>query len=227
MRIYGLTLLLVCAGLGSAADKPVWQKAELEDVEFSFRLVQDVDEIERLVGDRLDEDFTLVEVRLRALYGTKVELNRSSFTLRSFSGNDHSLAQSPDRIAGAGSLMVRPGTSGGGGVYTRGREQIPLGRGPEGGAPRQTTGVPSEFGGSLPDGGSPGTSQRGVEVPAVASDAGVSLRDRLEWHELPLKAGDRDVSGYLYFQLDPKHKLKNISLTYAGRYGEVRVAFKN
>ena len=137
MLIHRMILVLTLAWVATAADKPRWQTVELQDVDFDFRLVQDVGEIERLLGDRLDGDFTLVEVRLRALYGTTVELDRDSFTLRSFSGNDTSAAQSPDRIAGGGSLLVRPGTVGAPGHYRANpRESIPVGPNPEGGPPR-------------------------------------------------------------------------------------------
>jgi hypothetical protein len=227
MWIRQIVLLFVSVSLGLSADQPVWRSVTLPDVEFDFRLVQNVDEIQRLAGERLDDEFTFVEVRLRALYGTEVALDRSSFTLRSFKGNERSNAQSPDRIAGNGSLMVRPGTVGGAGVYTQGREQVPLGRGPGGGAPRRSTGVPSGIGGPVLGGGQPRDAERSLEVPAESAEADRSLHGRLTRLELPLDAGDRDVSGYLYFQIDPKHKLKHISLSYDGRYGEFRVEFKN
>lgn len=226
-RLYRITLLLLCAGLALAADKPVWQTVDLEDVSFDLRLVKDVDEIERLVGDRMEGEFTFVEVRLRALYGTEVELNRTAFTLRAFSGNDRSHAQSPDRIAGNGSLMVRPGTvGGGGGVYAQSREQVPLGRSPQGGAPRRTSGIPSQLGSAL-GGSGPRASEGAMPIPAADDEADQSLHGRLARLELPLDAGDQDVSGYLYFQIDPKNNLKHISLSYDGRYGEFRLTFKN
>ncbi len=226
MLIHRMTLVLALACVATAADKPRWQTVELQDVDFDFRLVQDVGEIERLLGDRLDGDFTLVEVRLRALYGTTVELDRDSFTLRSFSGNDTSAAQSPDRIAGGGSLLVRPGTVGAPGHYRANpRESIPVGRNPEGGPPRQIGGTPPGVGGSLPTGASR-PSERGMRVPAADTELDESLHGRLQRLELPLDAGDKDVNGYLYFQIDPKNKRKHISLSYDGRYGEFRLSFK-
>lgn len=227
MLIHRMILVLALACVATAADKPRWQTVELQDVEFDFRLVQDVGEIERLLGDRLDGDFTLVEVRLRALYGTTVELDRDSFTLRSFSGNDRSGAQSPDRIAGGGSLLVRPGTVGAPGVYRATRERIPVGPNPEGGPPRQIGGAPPGVGGSLPTAGSSKPSQRSIGVPAADTELDESLHGRLQRLELPLDAGDRDVNGYLYFQIDPKNKRKHISLSYDGRYGEFRLSFEN
>jgi hypothetical protein len=41
-----------------------------------------------------------------------------------------------------------------------------------------------------------------------------------------LAAGDADVSGYLYFQVNPKQNRKHFTLSYDGRYGEFRVSFE-
>lgn len=218
-----MLLAFVLIGAAAGADAPDWQKADLKDVAFEFRLVQDVDEIERLLGDRLDEDFTLVEVRLRALYGTKVKLDRESFMLRSFKGNERSTAQSPDRIAGSNVLTLQQGKAGGG-VYTQSRTGIPVGGMPG------TTGPPRRVGNQIPDtfGGPVGSSPSSVETaPQLPKpDQDQSLLGRLERLELPLSAGDADVNGYLYFQVSPKYNRKHLSLNYDGRYGEFRVSFE-
>jgi hypothetical protein len=219
-----MMLAFVLIGAAAAADAPEWRKADLKDVAFEFRLVQDVDEIERLLGDRLDNEFTLVEVRLRALYGTKVKLDRAAFLFRSFRWNEQSAAQSPDRIAGSGVLSLKPGGGSGRAVFLGNRAGIPVG-----GAPG-TTGPPRRVGNSIPDrvGGPVGPSPSSVETAPKASmpEQDLSLHGRLERLELPLDAGDADVSGYLYFQVDPKNNRKHLSLTYDGRYGEFRVSFE-
>lgn len=222
--MHRMMLALVLMGAAAGADAPDWRKAELKDVAFEFRLVQDVNEIERLLGDRLDDDFTLVEVRLRALYGTEVKLDRQAFTLRSFRGNLSSTAQSPDRIAGSNTLTLRDGRAAAGGVFTQSREGIPVG-----GVPG-TTGPPRRVGNQIPTAaGIPvGGSTSSVKTASQTSvtEEGQSLHGRLEHLELPLEAGDADVSGYLYFQVDPKQNRKHLSLTYDGRYGEFRVSFE-
>jgi hypothetical protein len=221
--MHRMVLAFVVIGAAAAADAPEWEKADLKDVAFEFRLVQDMDEIERLLGDRLDEDFTLVEVRLRALYGTKVKLDRAAFTLRSFQGNLRSAAQSPDRIAGPNVLTLQEGKAGGG-IFSQSRSGIPVGGTPG------TTGPPRRVGSQIPTtvGGPVGSSSpSSVETgQAPTPEQDLSLHERLERLELPLDAGDADVSGYLYFQVDPKQNRKHISLSYDGRYGEFRVSFE-
>ena len=221
--MHRMMLAFVLIGAAAGADAPDWRKADLKDVAFEFRLVQEADEIERLVGDRLDDDFTLVEVRMRALYGTEVKLDREAFTLRSFRGNLRSAAQSPDRIAGPNTLTLREGRAGRGGVFSQSREGIPVGGGPG------TTGPPRRVGNQIPTAvGVPvGGSSSNVETVQMSnSEQGQSLHERLELLELPLDAGDADVGGYLYFQIDPKQNRKHLSLTYDGRYGEFRVSFE-
>ena len=219
-----MMLAFVLIGAAAGADAPDWRKADLKDVAFEFRLVQDVDEIERLVGDRLDDEFTFVEVRLRALYGAEVKLDREAFTLRSFRGNLKSTAQSPDRIAGSNVLTLRDGRAAGGGVLTQSREGIPIG-----GLPG-TTGPPRRVGNQIPTaagipvGGATSGVQTASQTSAAEEDQ--SLHGRLERLELPLDAGDADVSGYLYFQIDPKQNRKHLSLTYDGQYGEFRISFE-
>lgn len=65
-----------------------------------------------------------------------------------------------------------------------------------------------------------------MRVPAADTELDESLHGRLQRLELPLDAGDKDVNGYLYFQIDPKNKRKHISLSYDGRYGEFRLSFE-
>lgn len=218
-----MILAFVLIGAAAGAEAPDWQKVELKDVAFEIRLVQDVDEIERLLGDRLDEEFTLVEVRLRALYGTKVKLDREAFTLRSFRGNLRSTAQSPDRIAGSNVLTLQQGKAGGG-VFSESTSGIPVG-----GMPGQT-GPPRRVGSQMPTsvGGVAGAtpSSVGKEPQRTKPEQDLSLHGRLERLELPLDAGDADVTGYLYFQVDPKQNRKHISLSYDGGYGEFRVSFE-
>ncbi|MDA1235508.1 MAG: hypothetical protein O3A53_11970 [Acidobacteria bacterium] len=219
-----MMLAFVLIGAAAAADAPDWRKADLKDVAFEFRLVQDVDEIERLLGDRLDNEFILVEVRLRALYGTKVNLDRTAFLFRSFRDNQQSTAQSPDLIAGSDVLSLKPGGGSGSAVYSQSREGIPVGGVPgTTGRPRRLGNpVPDTIGGPVGSGTSSATTVR--QMPAQEQD--LSLYGRLERLELPLDAGDADVSGYLYFQVDPKHNRKHLSLSYDGRYGEFRVSFE-
>jgi hypothetical protein len=50
--MHRMMLAFVLIGAAAGADAPDWRKADLKDVALEFRLVQDVDEIERLLGVR-------------------------------------------------------------------------------------------------------------------------------------------------------------------------------
>ena len=124
-----LVALWAAAGL-AAADAPRWRSAILDDAAFQVRLVRDVAEIERLLGNDLDRDFILLEIDVRPLFNSNVKITRDDFRLRSYRNNQNSEAQSPDRIAGAEVLVLRDGQGGGSGAFAQ-QETIFLG-GPPG-----------------------------------------------------------------------------------------------
>ena len=90
-----------------------WSSARLEDVEFEARLVRDLEQIKGIVGDDLDKDFVLVEMRARPLYGTKLTFSHDDFLMRCRYDNDTSNAQSPERIAGTAVLALDQTETGG------------------------------------------------------------------------------------------------------------------
>lgn len=205
LRATAACLLTAAALWGQSA----WSSAKLEDVEFKVRLVRDLEQIEAIVGDDLDKDFVLVEMRARPLYGTKLTFSRDDFLMRCRYDNDTSNAQSPERIAGTAVLALDQTETGGGGFFQGpGGASVPvigsLGRGQQGG-----TG---------------GITQSNVELTLETTDT-ETLVARLARLELPLTENDDDIQGYLYFQINPKRKLKHLELNYEGRFGEFRLKF--
>lgn len=214
-------LLLFVAGVmllpALVSAQTEWQTVRLPDVEFNIRLVNDVDRIEELLGDRLDAEFILVELKLRPFYNTRLKLDRNDFLLRTRADNDSSSAQSPSRIAGSAVLALGEGAAVGGGVMAQ--ESGPV------------------FGGGIPGGGPLGRRQ-----PGGVGNAGVALSEntvsakeaasqeplieRLTKLELPFDETSRDISGYLYFQIDPKSKLKHLNFYYEGEHGELHLQWK-
>ena len=198
-----------------AAEPPRWVSAELDDVEFSARLVRDVNEIQSRLGDDLDQDFILVELQVRPLYNSEVILRRDDFLLRSYRNNERSYAQSPDRIAGEAVLVLGEGGTAGG-VF---EQNQPV------------------FGGGLPGSGLPGVYPRtgvgggvggGVSLPSATETQRQTgtLADRLAAIELPIGPTREPVSGFLFFQVNPKHKIKHLVLNYDGSAGECKIPFK-
>ena len=214
-----LVALWAAAGL-AAADAPRWRSATLEDAEFQIRLVRDVAEIERLLGNDLDRDFILLEIDVRPLFNSNVKITRDDFRLRSYRNNQNSEAQSPDRIAGAEVLVLRDGQGGGGGAFAQ-QETIFLG-GPPG-----TDGSPGGIHGPGKLGvGSGSGVPGGIGSLSNETRPEATLLERLQRLELPVGETREQVRGYLYFQVNPKHKPKHLVLGYDGSAGEYKIYFK-
>jgi hypothetical protein len=212
-------LLLAVALPLPAADPPVWLESKLDDMEVRARLVRDQKEITQLLGNDLDGEFILIEVDLKPLYGAKIELKRDDFLMRSYRNNETSTAQSPYRIAGDSELVLGKGEKVTIGIYSQSTSGIPVGGMPGTGTrPRRVGGDETARGGGIGSQGTPEVSQRN------AGEKG-DLLSRLEAFELPLGEVDDIVRGYLYFQLNPKEKPKDLTLNYDGDVGEFQVRF--
>jgi len=217
MRVLVSLLALALAGGAWAAD-PVPKTTRVGDIEFSARLVLDLDEIERLTGDRLDEEFSLVELTVRPLFDNMLELSRADFTFRCRCDNERSEAVSPDMIAGTAVLALDTKRTSRGGVFSQARDSIIHGGAPGTGTrPTRTTDTPTGIGSA-----GYGTAETEIRAESREDD---SLLGRLGRLELPLAPTDEPISGYLYFQVDPKRKLKHYVLSYDGVYGEFQMTF--
>jgi hypothetical protein len=207
-----------------AAENPSpWLSSKLDDLELKARLVRDPEEIRSLVGSDMDGEYLLVEVELRPLYNTLVTLSRSDFLLRSYSDNNRSDAQSPDRIAGPSVLVRGKGKMRqGGNVFTDSNDSVIIGGAPGTGSKPRRIGSPdnSGIGGST-------TSTSTVDIKAKDDKgAGTSLLDQLEKIELPMGETRGPVRGYLYFQMSPKYKPKKLGFFYDGTAGECKIRFQ-
>ena len=218
-RLATWSVCLAIAATPLAAQTP-WVTTRLEDIEVKARLIQDPDQIEALVGDPLDKEFMLVEIEIKPYYGATLELERTDFTLRSRADNESSHAQSPARIAGSAVFSLEQKRAGGGGVFSQSQDSVIVGGAPgTGSQPRRVDGVSPGIGGSLGSGTE-------VTVRQTASKEPVTLEERLTQLELPLRPTDQDIRGYLYFQVNPKNKLKRIIFYYDGVYGEFQHQFE-
>jgi hypothetical protein len=211
-------LILASAGV-PAWGQTQWAATRLPDVEFRARLVQEPQQIEAIVGNDLDKEFMLVELEIKPYYGTKLKLDRNDFVLRSRADNESSHAQSPSRIAGAGVFSLEQKRTSGGGVFGQSNDPLIIGGAPGTGTrPRRIDRAPNGIGNA-----SGGTSE--ISVSQTESKAPTTLKESLEQRELPLAETDQDLHGYLYFQVDPKNKLKRIVFYYDGVHGEFQLQF--
>lgn len=196
-----------------------WFSARLDDAEMQARLVREPNEVKSLLGTDLERDYVLVEVKVRPLYNSKVVLTRGDFTLRSRRNNDRSTAMSPEEIAGTSVLVLGGGRTTSRGVFAEDREPVLVG-----GAPGTGT-RPRTLGGQGRSLGSGGFGTEEVSVKTEERSA-TSLLERLRQLELPIGETRETVSGYLYFQVSAKHKLKHYEFTYDGNVGEFDLKFK-
>jgi hypothetical protein len=203
-----------------AADPPQWFEAKLKDMEVKARLVRDTQEIAALLGEDLDGDFILVELDVKPLYGAKIELKRDDFLMRTYRNNETSVAQSPDRIAGGSELVLGKAETLTVGIYSQTGIGIPVGGAPGTGTrPRRIGGEETLSGGGV-------NSSEKTEVSQRERQGEGDLLSRLQARELPIQEVDDIVRGYLYFQLSPKEKPKNLTLNYDGEVGEFQIHFR-
>jgi hypothetical protein len=216
-RYFAVLFAVFWVSVAPGAEPPTWVTAELADVAFKARLVRDVSEMQSRLGSDLDNEFILVEIEVRPLYNSEVIIQRDDFLLRSYSNNDRSTAQSPDRIAGEAVLVLGSGGTAGGGVFAQRNEPV-FGGGVPG------LGGLGGSGGGIGGGGGGG----GDGLPTVTEEKRETgtLAGRLAGIELPIGPTRETVRGFLFFQVSPKHKPKNLVLTYDGSAGECKIAFK-
>lgn len=215
-----LALFLLAAPVWADDGLTEWTTTRSGNIEFSARLVYDVDRIEQMLGDSLDKSFTLVEIKILPLYDQMLELEREDFLFRCRCDNERSTAQSPERIAGSAVLALgQEKTGGGGGVFGQNNDPLIIGGVPGTGTrPRR---LPGQGGGV---GGATGGGSTETTVQGKTTETG-SLLDRLKALEIPLDPIDEQISGYLFFQVQPNRKLKHYVLSYDGVYGEFQMLF--
>ena len=219
MMVRFLFSVSLCAVALMAAKLPDWYNRTLEDAEFQARLVRDTAEIERIAGDQFEGDVVLVELRVRPLYGSRVELRRDEFLLRARNNNDTSPAQTPDRIAGGAVLELGRQRSNSGGLFKDSTNSGVWGGAPGTGTrPRRIPGPP-DVGGV----GIGGEERQTIEQRQRSEDP---VLDRLYAIELPLETADEPVSGYLFFEIPSKIKRKHLELSYDGTLGAFVIEFK-
>jgi hypothetical protein len=203
----------------SAAGSGEWKTEKLADAEFKVRLVLDPAEITEVLGSDLDMDYILVEIEVRPLYNSKVNVRRENFVLRSRRDNERSSADTPDRIAGETVLIVGEGRARtGSGIFGQETGTVIGGTPGTGTQPRRIPGQGGSFGNS-------GGSETTTSVKADKRET-TSLLDRLIELELPMGETQVPVRGYLYFAVSAKQKQKHLELGYDGNVGEWMMPFK-
>ncbi|MBM3747071.1 MAG: hypothetical protein FJW34_14880 [Acidobacteria bacterium] len=208
--------LIGLAALALAADKkPPSGQVENERVAIAATLYAGKEAVRQELGAELHEDFLLVKVSVAPKAGQELAVHRDDFLLRSDKDGQRCQPFAPTQIAGPVALVISQG-GGRGGIMSEDRGPV---WGGIGGPPRRMGNEGASMGsvdqGSVQAGLSSDAKQK--ENPAL-----VALRAKA----MPEKPTAEPVSGLLYFQLEGKHKPKDLELRYNGPAGKISLRFR-
>lgn len=187
-----------------------------DNVEITATLTMNEDEVAQKLGADPGKGVVLVEVRISPKADKGLRIGPDDFFLLCHDDGQRSQPFEPDQLAGKGGLVLSqaPGTPG---KLSR-APGAPIGTGPTG----QLERLPSHGIGN--SGGTPG----GLKTEANTKDQGNStLLQVLKAKQLPDTTSTDEVTGYLVFPLDGKHKLKNMAVLYRGPAGRLDLEFQH
>jgi hypothetical protein len=171
-------------------------------VELTATLYADKASIEQLLGSDLGGYYVVIDVRLAPKNDEKVKVFRDDFQLRTDRDGERSKPFAPSQIAGKGALIVTPSSEGGG----RGGLSVGLG------------------GLGMGTGAAGVTNSAKMDKGSKSKDS--SLLGALNEKVLPEKETDQPVSGLLFFPMEPKQKIKDLELSYAGPGSKLTLRFR-
>ncbi len=219
-----LWFALLAAALAIAADKksqpkplPVGQSSN-ESVGLTATLYDDKEALQKLVGSDLEGAVAVIEVRLTPRSDDALAISRDDFLLRSEKDGQRSQPFAPSQIAGNAALVVSSRAGESGAVMSN--PNGPIWGGMGGGRPRR---LPGNGTGA---GNAPGESSAQANVQDKPAEKDNPLLATLKEKVLPEKKTTDPISGLLYFQLEGKHKPKDLVLEYKTPAGKLIVRFK-
>jgi hypothetical protein len=211
--------LLVPSGL-VAAHKVVapTTSAANDTVEITATITLDEDEIAKKLGADPGKGIALMDVRVTPKTDKPLRVSPDDFFLLSHNDGQRSQAFEPEQLAGRGGLVLAqgPGTPGG---LSR-SPGAPIGTGPTGRVQRMPGGG-NGIGNKAGEAG-------GLKTEKNDKDRGnSSLLAAIKAKQLPDTTTADEISGYLLFPLEGKHKLKDMALLYRGQAGHIDLEFQH
>lgn len=206
-----LTILLAAAGAFAGQKKVVSPdtSAGNEQIDVVATITLDEEEVARKIGADPGKGIVLLEVKVIPKTDKAVMVSPDDFILLAHDDGERSKPFEPAEIAGSGALVVTPTTQG---------------------TPKKTgttVGLGGMIGGG--SGSSPGNSKAVTLSSKMDTKApgNATLLEALKAKELPEKESAEPITGYLYFPLDGKHKLKNLAVLYRGPAGKLNLEFEH
>lgn len=214
--------IFLFAALVCAADKKsrLTGEAGNDNVDIYATPLLDKEQIKAAIGAELPAGIIAIQVKVVPKGDDSLSVSRDDFQIISHKDGQRSGPFGPSQIAGS-STMVISTVNQAGGAYS-GNPNGPVWGGIPGlGRPRQ---MPGE-GGAVGAGGSGVTEAQAKTTSGADKDKDNPLLAILDSKMLADKETKEPVSGYLYFPLEGKQKLKDIELIYKGPAGRLIVPF--
>lgn len=213
--------ILFCslAALAWSADKKplIPARASNDTVGFEAKANLTKEEVFAAVGASLEDGFIVVDITLTPKNGQKVRVYRDDFTLFSAKDGQRSTPYAPTQIAGQAGLVISSKQADGGVMAQERRVPWGLGGGGIGGFPGNGGTMGSATGG--------GTLASASTVDADPKKGPDPLLAVLESKILPEKTIEEPITGQLYFLIDGKVKLKDLTLFYKAPGGKLSAPF--
>ncbi|MEX2262751.1 MAG: hypothetical protein WD696_12415 [Bryobacteraceae bacterium] len=211
--------LVCCVTLLADDKKPVISRAgnDLVAVTASVLSLKDV---AAALGSDLGGYFVVVQVSVEPRSGAPLPVYRDDFLLRTDRDGEKSTPFAPSQIAGSGAMVI---SSTGEGGAVMGDSRGPVWGGYPGSTDRPRRmggdgGVIGNSGGAGTARASLTTMETGKENPLLAALADKILPEDKECKE--------EISGLLYFPMEPKQKLKHLELIYTTPAGKLNLRFR-
>jgi hypothetical protein len=176
-------------------------------------------EVAQKLGADPGKGVVLVEVRVSPKTDKGLRVGPDDFILLAHDDGQRSQPYEPEQLAGRGGLVLSqgPGTAGG---LSR-TPGAPIGQDP-------TTGRVQRMPGAGNGIGNTGSGPGGLKTQTNDKDKGNgTLLSVMKAKQLPDTTATDEVSGYLLFPLDGKHKLKNMAVLYRGPGGHLDLDFEH
>jgi hypothetical protein len=206
--------LLLAAGPAFGAKKVVSPNtnASNEQVDIVASIVLDEDSVKQKIGADPGKGIVLLEVRVIPKTDQPVQVNPDDFILLAHDDGERSKPFAPEELAGQGAMVI-----------SHSEEKV------------KKTGTSFGLGGMMVGGGGGGGNiSPGNPVPKTTNTrmddknkGDAQLLQALKAKQLPTTEAKDEVSGYLYFPLDGKHKLKNLAVLYRGSAGKLNLEFEH
>ncbi len=210
--LLGSGLILLAALTAVAAKKVVspTTSAGNEQVDIVATIVLAEDEVKQKIGADPGQGIVLLEVRVTPKTDQAVQVSPDDFILLAHDDGERSKPFEPEELAGQGAMVLSTTTA-------------------KGQKTGQSFGLGGIMMGGVGAGGSPGNpTPTAVKTKMDEKNKGDSaLLEALKAKQMPTKESKDEVSGYLYFPLDGKHKLKNLAVLYRGPAGKLDLEFQH